>query len=199
MDSKISIIEEMLRTLHLASNVHVQLSSKSQKELAQILGRQDFKKGEIICRQGDICDKIRYVEKGTVRQFYYKYDKPITEHFTAEGGMFVNIESFIRQEPSYIIAEALEAVSTYYFAYHDLEDLARSMPEVQYFYRCMFGASLIVSQIKADLLRCETARGRYEHFIKTYPGLIRKVPLQYIASYLLMTRESLSRIRAGKL
>ena len=59
--------------------------------------------------------------------------------------------------------------------------------------------SKIVSQVKADSWRFETARERYTRLLEQQPEVIKRAPLSHIASYLLMTPETLSRVRAGVL
>ena len=67
------------------------------------------------------------------------------------------------------------------------------------FYRKILEYSLIVSQIKADSWRFENAHDRYNFLFKSHPEVIKRAPLAHIASYLLMTPETLSRVRSGAL
>ena len=69
--------------------------------------------------------------------------------------------------------------------------------EINMFYRKILEFSLIVSQIKADSWRFEKARERYNLLLKNHPEVIKRAPLSHIASYLLMTPETLSRVRSG--
>ena len=71
--------------------------------------------------------------------------------------------------------------------------------EINMFYRKILEYSLIVSQTKADSWRFESARERYNLLLETHPEIIKRAPLAHIASYLLMTPETLSRVRSGVL
>ena len=71
--------------------------------------------------------------------------------------------------------------------------------EINMFYQKILEYSLIVSQIKADSWRFESARERYNLLLETHPEIIKRAPLAHIASYLLMTPETLSRVRSGVL
>ena len=93
------------------------------------------------------------------------------------------------------MAEALEPCDLYSIHHDALEKLAVEYPEIQYFYRYLFSGALILSQVKADSFRYETAHERYERLLRQQPEVVKRAPLQYIASYLLMTPESLSRVR----
>ena len=70
--------------------------------------------------------------------------------------------------------------------------------EINMFYRKILEYSLIVSQVKADSWRFETARERYNMLMHTHPEVIKRAPLSHIASYLLMTPETLSRAYCKK-
>lgn len=134
-----------------------------------------------------------------LRQFYYKNGKDVTEHFSHEGDIVICIESILKQEPTRLMIEALEAGTIYQLPADKLLKLSRASWDINMFYRKMLEYSLIVSQTKADSWRFETARERYLHLMKTQPEVIRRAPLAHIASYLLMTPETLSRVRAGAL
>jgi hypothetical protein len=76
--------------------------------------------------------------------------------------------------------------------------LAANYHEVETLFRKMMTASLILSQYRMDSIQFETAQQRYEGLVKNSPEIIKRVPLSYIASFLGVTLETLSRIRAGK-
>ena len=109
------------------------------------------------------------------------------------------IESLLKQEPTRLVAEALEPATVYLLPYDRLLKLSEDIREINIFYRKVLEFSLITSQIKADSWRFETARERYNLLMKTHPEVIKRAPLSHIASYLLMTPETLSRVRAGSL
>lgn len=109
------------------------------------------------------------------------------------------IESILKKEPSRIIIEALEEGVVYLLPFAKLMLLTETSWEINMFYRKVLEFSLIVSQIKADSWRFETAHERYSRLMKVHPEIIKRAPLSHIASYLLMTPETLSRVRAGNL
>ena len=86
--------------------------------LASILVPMKFQKGETILEEGKVCSALYFVDKGMVRQYYYKNKKDVTEHFSFEGRIVFCIESFLKQEPSRLIVEALEN-SVLYAIPHD--------------------------------------------------------------------------------
>lgn len=176
-----------------------EMDTESRRLLAQIAIRKDMEKGEILLKEGQVSQHFVIVGKGMVRQFYYKNGKDVTEHFSYEGDIVICIESVLKQEPTRLMVEALEAGTIYLIPADKLLKLSRASWEVNMFYRKMLEYSLIVSQVKADSWRFEAARERYLHLLKNQPEVIQRAPLAHIASYLLMTPETLSRVRAGAL
>ena len=173
------------------------MNPEDRKLIEEILERKDFKKGEILLNEDQISHNILIVGKGMIRQFYYKNGKDVTEHFSYEGCIAMCIESMLKQEPTRLLIEALEDGTTYLLNYNRLTALAEASWEVNMFYRKTLEYSLIQSQVKADSWRFETARERYIHLMKAQPEVIKRAPLSHIASYLLMTPETLSRVRSG--
>jgi CRP-like cAMP-binding protein len=139
------------------------------------------------------------VETGLLRQFYYKGGRDVTEHFASEGNGMMCIKSLFNSEPSELIIEALEKGIVYYTPYKQLIGLADQYPALNTYIRRILEFSLIISQIKADSWRFETARERYNRFVTDFPEVSRRASINHIASYLLMTPESLSRVRSGTL
>ena len=165
--------------------------------LESILEPMKFNKGEMILREGEVCRHIYYIEKGLVRQFYFKHDRPITEHLGEDHTIFMCIESLFKEEPTHIEVEALEPTYIFAIPKKRLEEVAIRNVNIQMLYRKILEESLIQSQVHADLVRFETAQARYKMMCKRWPQVVLRAPLVYIASYLQMTPETLSRVRSS--
>lgn len=165
--------------------------------LEEILVPMKFLRGDKIVEKGQICQSIFYVEKGLVREYYFKNNKEVTEYLAADGTIFMCIESLFREEPSQLIVEALEATTVYAIPKQRLEAVALHNVNIQILYRKILEESLIISQRRADMLRFESAKERYRKLCKLNPQMVMKAPLVYIASYLQMTPETLSRVRSA--
>ncbi len=175
------------------------MNLEGRRLIEQLLVKRDFEKGERILEEGQVSHYIALIGKGMVRQFYYKNGKDITEHFSYEGCIVMCIESLLKQEPTRLMIEALEDGTAYMLPFDKLMLQTEVSWEVNMFYRKILEYSLITSQVKADSWRFETARERYNNLLTTQPEVIKRAPLSHIASYLLMTPETLSRVRAGVL
>lgn len=176
-----------------------EMSIEGRRQLESILIRKEFPKGVIALNEGEVANEIVFVGKGMLRQFYYKNGKDVTEHFSYEGCILMCLESFLKQEPTRLIVETIESTVIYMFPYDMIQKLTKESWEINMFYRKILEYSLIVSQIKADSWRFETARERYNLLLDRHPEIIKRAPLAHIASYLLMTPETLSRVRSGAL
>lgn len=167
--------------------------------LEGILEPVKYGKGEMILAEGEVCRDISYIEKGLVRQFYNKNGKEVTEHLGVDHTIFMCIESLFKEEPTRLQVEALEATLVYILPKSKLEAAAIRNVNIQMLYRKILEESLIQSQVHADLMRFETAPNKYKRLCELSPQVVLRAPLTYIASYLQMTPETLSRIRSGVL
>lgn len=165
--------------------------------LESILVPMKFARGEKVVESGDVSDAIYYVERGMVREFYFKNNKSVTEYLAADGTIVMSIESLFREEPSKLVIEALEPTIVCALPKKRLEEVALHNVNIQILYRKILEESLIISQRRADLLRFESAKDRYLKLCKLNPKVIMKAPLVYVASYLQMTPETLSRVRSA--
>jgi len=158
-----------------------------------------YGKGEKILQEGEVCQNISYIEKGLIRQFYFKNGKEVTEHLGVDHTIFMCIESLFKEEPTRLQVEALEPTLVYALPKAKLEAAAIRNVNIQMLYRKILEESLIQSQVHADLVRFESAPNRYKRLCDLNPQVVLRAPLTYIANYLQMTPETLSRIRSGVL
>lgn len=167
--------------------------------LEDLLVPVKYGKGERILSEGEVCTGISYIEKGLVRQYYIKNGKEVTEHLGVDHSIFMCIESLFKEEPSHLQVEALEPTFVYILPKAKLEAAAMRNVNIQMLYRKILEESLIQSQVHADLMRFETAPNKYKRLCEMNPQVVLRAPLTYIANYLQMTPETLSRIRSNVL
>ena len=167
--------------------------------LEDLLVPVKYGKGERILSEGEVCTGISYIEKGLVRQYYIKNGKEVTEHLGVDHSIFMCIESLFKEEPSHLQVEALEPTLVYILPKEKLEAAAMRNVNIQMLYRKILEESLIQSQVHADLMRFETAPNKYKRLCEMNPQVVLRAPLTYIANYLQMTPETLSRIRSNVL
>lgn len=195
-EEKIETPREIAKRL---SDRYHPLSEAELDAFASIIEPMQAEKGEIVLRDGQIDRHLYYVRKGILRQFYYKGNRDITEEFNCEEQIAVCIASAFRREPTSLLIEALEPTRYYRISLEGWKELMKSSVALNQLYQKFLEEILIESQNKADSWRFETARMRYERFQRDYPEAAKRASVNHIASYLLMTPESLSRVRSGVL
>lgn len=173
------------------------LSPQGISTLGSILVPYKVTKGEKLLQEGDICKSMYYVDKGMVRQFYYKGGRDVTEHFSYEGRIVICIESFLKQNPSRLMVEALENSILYGIPHDALLSLVETDKEMAQLYMRILEHALISSQEHADSQRFENATERYVRLLKSKPEIILRAPMVHVASFLQMTPETLSRVRSA--
>lgn len=155
-------------------------------------------KGDNFLKEGDIPRKIGFVSSGILRLFYIdKSGKDVTKHFCPEHTLAISYSGFIQQQPSKFYIQALEKTklrtidkSTYDYLLDRnscWQKAARKLAEIVFFLK---------EKREAEFL-LDDAQARYLQFIKDYPNLINRIKHHYVASFLGVTPESLSRIRAN--
>ncbi|WP_299110915.1 Crp/Fnr family transcriptional regulator [uncultured Winogradskyella sp.] len=146
----------------------------------------NVKKGAVLQRIGDISSKVFLVESGLLRS--YIIDDKGKEHIYMFGPEnWLVADSCEPNTPCQLFIDALEDtiinVAT-------KEELLKEGPDLTALLK-----RLDTMQNRIIMLMSSNAKKRYEHFTKTYPNIIQRVPLKMVASYLGITPEALSRIR----
>ena len=177
---------------------HRKLQLENIRLFANIIQCKKYHKGDIIWGEGEVCNSLLYIEQGLLRQYYVKHGKNVTEHLSYEGnGVVWCIESYFHRTPTHLSMEALEPSVVWEIPRDLMENISDTNCDISYLYRRFFEDSLILSQVKADMLRFESAKERYSRLMQLFPEIIKRVPLTYIASYLQMSLETLSRVRSS--
>jgi CRP-like cAMP-binding protein len=169
------------------------------EELIVQFTEDKFPKKEIILEAGDFSDSVYFIYKGLVRIYYVKEDKEITNWFIKENMMFAatytiltgekNFTNYETLEDTYVLKIKYSVLEYYYEKYHSLEHLGRKIIEAYYG---------VFMKKTSDVLFL-SAEERYHLFVKDHSDLLNRVPLRYIASFLGVTQETLSRLRAKQL
>ena len=185
--------------LMLSEQYNVEFSKESSDIFNSSLTRKEYAIGDLFLSQNKIYTDIYIVEKGMIRQFYYKEGRDVSEHFSIEGGVVFCIESLFLKEPANLLIEALEPTIIYHLNYDLFQELCDTYKDINKLYRKIMELDLIISQRKADAWRFESSTERYKRFCIEYPEVVKRASVSQIASYLFMTPETLSRIRSGTL
>ena len=171
------------------------LHQNTKLALSNCIKTKEYKNGEIILSQGNTNKNLYFLKKGLVRAFYYKDEKELTSWIFPENTLFISVYSFLTQTPSFETIEAIEDCKIYFISYSKLQELYTSHLDLNVVGRKLTEMYYVQMAERATNLRMIDSKTRYENFIKNYPNLINRIPLGYVASYLGMSQETLSRIR----
>lgn len=184
--------------LQKAINSISSLSPESMKEFYGAWKQWTVPKDHFLLKENTVSDYIYFIEKGVARIYYYKNGKEITEWLALDHQFFLSITSFFQRTPSYLIIQTIEPSEVYGIHHDDLMRLCDKYHDVERMLRKMVTLSLIFSQKRMDSIQFESAQQRYERLLQSTPQIVQRVPLTYIASFLGITLETLSRIRSHK-
>jgi CRP/FNR family transcriptional regulator, anaerobic regulatory protein len=154
------------------------------------LGRKDM-----FCSEGQVCRSVAFINKGCLRYFYLNEGEEKTGQFFFENSWYTDYESFLTDRPSKQNIQALEPTELLVLPKKELYDLYESIPAFERFGRIMAENAYLGSRKNNVGLLTLSPEERYLTLITERPQLIGRVSLKYIASYLGIKPESLSRIR----
>lgn len=156
-----------------------------------------IQKGDFLIKENTTANFLYFIESGMVRSFYFSDHKEITISFSLSGEFITSMSSFIKQEPGYENIEALEDCDLYQIHYKDLQDLFGKYKELEHIYRLLLEQYYIKLEEQLIFSRFKKAKERYLNLMNKNPLIIQKASVGHIASYLDMSLETLSRIRAS--
>ena len=175
----------------------------SQDELNDILShfeKEYVQKNQVLIKEGQVCHKLYFVEKGMGRSYYLKEDgKEVTQWFFGAGNFMSSADSFFNQSPSFYYLEILEDSILYSISYKKMDLLLAKYHNMEKFIRLLSIEMFTKIVHKLNAIQFQTARERYDYMISEFPDISHRVSLGHIASYLGMTQETLSRIRRNDL
>ncbi|ALI99593.1 Crp/Fnr family transcriptional regulator [Rufibacter tibetensis] len=164
---------------------------------AQICGPYTFKKGTLLLREGDISENAYFIVRGMARMYYTIKDKEITSRFIPENSIAIPYYSYFTQHPSYESMDLVEPSQVLCICRADFESLYERHPELHNLIRQQLAKALIHSDERAMMIRKLSAKERYEALLENFPSIFLRASVQQIASFLGLSRETLTRIRSG--
>lgn len=176
---------------------HISLNDKEKHFFISLLEQKTLKRKEFLLREGEVCKYSTFVVDGALKSF--NVDKDGNEHilnFALRDWWIADMYSFITQKPAILNIEAVADAAVLMLSYDNRQLLFATVPAFERFFRIIIENSLVANQQRLIDNLSATAEERYLHFIKKYPLIPECVPQHNIASYLGITPEFLSKIRA---
>jgi CRP-like cAMP-binding protein len=185
----------MNQLITYCKNIHP-LSIELENALVESSIRKTYKAGEYLLKQGTVANYATYIVSGLVHSFYVRDIEEITTKFLAEGSIITSIYSFYSRKAGKENIIALEDTELICVHYNAMQKMLNEFAEFNFIVRVITEQYLFFSEIEIYNLRKQNAEERYRFFLKHHNALLQRVPLKYIASYLNMSIETLSRMRS---
>lgn len=167
-------------------------------ELKDLVQGNKYGKRTILLKEGDVCNDIYFLISGFARAYHFKDGEYITSWFMKDGDVIISVQSFLKQEKSLETIELLEDSEVMSLSYTSLQYLYRKYPDFNFVGRVLTEHYYIQSEQRGYSLRMHSAYQRYENLLTSHPEIFQRAQLKYVASYLGMKPETLSRIRAKR-
>jgi CRP-like cAMP-binding protein len=178
-------------------NQHVgKFDKRTWVSLRNISKSKTFLKGDYLLKADCICNKSYWVKSGIIRKFYVHQYREITTEFYFTGNLATSFDSYALQKPSREYIQALTNTVVRVTDYADFNDLKIKNQQLQELYFLLTEYYAVWLEEKVFELYTQNATQRYETLLKKSPYIVQQVQLTQIASYLNISLETLSRIRA---
>jgi CRP-like cAMP-binding protein len=181
-------IETFIRTI-------VQPNAEEWEAFARAVQFKRLKKKDLLLEEGQVCRFIAFLNSGVLREYSYQNGKETTVDFVDENQFTSDYQSFILQIPSKQYLEALTDVDLLILKKEAINSLYDKYKIWERFGRLIIERIFCIAEAKRKKIIATTHDEQYRNFVEAYPQIIQKVPQYYIASYLGITPEHLSRLR----
>jgi CRP-like cAMP-binding protein len=194
---KHSTPEEASPMIALANSLFP-LSEGANQFLLKNTYSRNIKKGKLLLKAGEVCTNMYFVRKGVLRGFVKDGERDITTWISADGELVSAISSFILQTPTNENIHAIEDCELIALSHSDLEIMYVKFPAFNTTVRKLTEIYYMHAEHRAYIARLKNADQKYQLFLKQYGHLSNRVPVKYIASFLGITLETLSRLRGKR-
>ncbi|WP_316838535.1 Crp/Fnr family transcriptional regulator [Pedobacter gandavensis] len=172
------------------------LSTADQRLITQYFEPVLFPKNRIIEEEGKVPKYLYYIVSGYLRLFHYnEHGDELTTHINCPPGFFSSYFNFVNETKSNENVECITECELLRITKADLEILTSKSMAMKDFSIAVFQQSISYNETRSLELATLSAEQRYRKLMQNYPGILHNVPITYIASFLGMKPESLSRIR----
>lgn len=172
------------------------LTSEELHLIRSLAVMKKLRKRQLLLHEGEVCQYKIFITKGLLKTYRLRDDGTETIlRFAPENSWTTDHDSFMRQIPSPNYIEALEPTEVICWTQESLNKLMYNIPAFKAYSDTIIAHSLQSSYERIYMNLSYTSEEKYEHFVTSFPDVFRRVPLHMVASYLGVSRETLSRIR----
>ncbi|HLA56805.1 MAG TPA: Crp/Fnr family transcriptional regulator [Flavobacterium sp.] len=179
---------------------HVSLTPEEQDYIMSLTEKKSYKAKTILLKSGEICTVSYFVTKGILRS--YNIDENGVEHvvsFACSGWFIADMYSYLSQRPGHLYIEVNDDADVVELSKTNQEKMYHDVPKMERFFRILIENSLVANQQRLIDNMSFTAEARYDKFLHKSPELVHSLPQKQIASYLGITPEFFSKMKARML
>jgi CRP-like cAMP-binding protein len=192
-----NVSEQSMKSYLDKINNYIQVLDKETLAVLQNISTdKKYKKGDLLLQQNEICSKSYLIISGIARKYYLNDGKEITTELYFENDLAVSFDSYTLQQPSREYIEALTDVTVSITHYQEFQNAKRRYPKLLTLDLMLAEYYAMWVENRLFQFHTLTAAERYSEILNKSPKIVQTVPLTIIASYLGITLETLSRIRA---
>jgi len=173
----------------------IRINTDEEVILTGLFKPLQLKSGEYFLEEGQLCRYVGFIEEGLVRYHMNDYGSQKTLYFNKEGEFVSNYQSFLPRESSDISIQAIEDTTLQVINYANLQQLYLMVSEGEKLGRLAIENVFLSSMQQLKSFYKDSPAERYQQFLRSYPDLAQRIPQYYIASYVGIKPQSLSRIR----
>ena len=182
---------------HIRSTV--EFTQDELKLIRSLAGMKKLRRRQFLLQEGEICRHKIFVCKGLLKAYQLKDNgAEYIMRFAAENTWIVDHESYMHRTPSKYNIEAIEDTEVVFWTAEQIGRLFAAIPAFKAYSERLTSNSLDASTDRILANISYTAEEKYEHFIQSFPDVFKRVPLHMVASYLGVSRETLSRVRNAR-
>ena len=174
---------------------YLSISDELAIELSQLSEICNFKKNEKIYTEGSVATSVGVIKKGLVRSFTLNNDKEMTIWFGEEGDFITSFHSFLTDEVGIETIECIEDTTALMIPMDEIKTLIHKNQEMLLLYSKILEKSYIYWEQRYIVNQIHESEQRYKHFYNRSDGMVHRVPLKILSSYLNIRPETMSRIR----
>jgi CRP-like cAMP-binding protein len=183
----------MLELLQYLNSIYP-LTPELQTYLIQNLQRRELVANSFWLREGEVCNKIAFIEKGLMKVFYNLDDKEIIVWFNKECDITISVKSFFKQEPSQLSIRTIEPTIITYINYKDLDYIYRKYTGFNINARKITEEYYCISEDHLMLMHLPP-KERYRVLLNQYPWMGKRIKDKYLAAYLGISNVALSKFK----
>lgn len=177
-------------------NTHYTISPSTMEILYKSFVKIELPKNHFLIKEGQVCKHLYFLEKGCLRGFYNIDGRDITQWFGFENDFATSFRSFIANVPTAEYIQIVEDATFWAIEKAQLNNLLNNYLEIERLVRLIYEQYYIRLEERYANAHFKTATERYENILQNEIHILQRMPLGYIASYLGISQETLSRIRA---